>query len=97
HLFRMAGGLFFHSAANFSDNDHRIRARIGIERREGVTGGGAKHRIAADADESRLADAGAREVETDQRAKAAAARNDAHASRLEHARHEGRHDADKTL
>src|SRR4029077_19264866 len=57
--------------------------------------GGAEHRIAANADKSGLTEARARQIETYQRAEAAAPRNHADTAGLEHAWHEGRHDADE--
>src|SRR5262249_16914036 len=59
--------------------------------------GGAEHRIAANADERRLAKAGARQIEAHQSAETATARDHSDPARLEHARHEGGHDADETL
>src|SRR6185369_7745874 len=93
----VAGRLLFHSSTDFADNDYRVGAGVLVERLERIARGGAEHRIAPDAEEGGLAEAGARQIEADERTQAARARDDADTARLEHRRHEGRHDADKTF
>ena len=70
---------------------------IFIERAQRIERRRADHRIAADAEKGRLADAGAREVEADERAEAAAARDHADLAGLKDVRIMPRHDADEAL
>ena len=65
HGFRIISSAFLHRAADLADDDGGVRARIFVERFERIARGGTEHRIAANADESRLAEAGARQVEAD--------------------------------
>ena len=95
HDFGVFGGRLFHGATDLADDDDGVGAGILVERFQRVARRGAEHRIAADADKGGLADAGARQIEADQRAEAAGARDDADAAGLEDAGHEGRHDADE--
>ena len=97
HAFGIFRRCFFHAAADLADDDDGVGAGVGIESFERIARGGAEHGIAADADECGLAEAGAGEIEADQRAETAAARDHADAAGLEHGWHEGRHDADKAF
>ena len=73
HCLGVFRSRLFHRATDFANDDDRVGAVVLVERFERVARGGAEHRIAADADEGGLADAGARQVETDQRTEAARA------------------------
>ena len=47
----VVGGVFFHRAANFADDDDGLGCRVVVKRGERVARGGAEHRVAPDADE----------------------------------------------
>ncbi len=90
-------GAFFHGAADLADQNNRLGAFVVIERDQRVARRGADHRIAADADEGRLADAGAGQIEANQRTETAAARDDADRAGPEDIGIMPRHDADEAL
>src|SRR3954447_733050 len=64
--------LLFHSATDFADEGHGMGPLVAIQLFERIAGCCPDHRVAADANESRLAKVRAREIETDQGTEATA-------------------------
>src|SRR5690606_19494044 len=87
-------GVFFGRAADFADHDDRLGFRIAEEKFEHIDELGALHRIAADADGGRLAEAFVGGLEHGFVSQRAGARDDADAAFLEDL---ARHDADLAL
>src|SRR5262249_8359700 len=71
----VSGRVLLHPATDLADEPDRVGSAVLVERLERIARRRAEHGVTANSDEGRLAKTGARQVETDQCAKAAAARD----------------------